>query len=112
MIGDAAYGLASYMLSPHTRTTGLNAKRRNFNHFLSQLRGHVENAFGMLIMRFGCLYRKLRVRFDRRAPLISACMRLHNFCIDANIAVRVAFFCSRPQMVVSPEKTQREAAAP
>jgi hypothetical protein len=25
------------------------------------------------------------VRFDRRAPLIAACMRLHNFCIDKGV---------------------------
>ena len=25
------------------------------------------------------------MRFDRRAPLVGACMRLHNFCIDRRI---------------------------
>jgi len=31
------------------------------------------------------LWRPLEVKFERRAPLIGACMRLHNFCIDKRI---------------------------
>ena len=46
----------------------------------------IECAFGILIQRWGVLYKPLRVDFRRRAPLIAACMRLHNLCIDLRIA--------------------------
>lgn len=34
-------------------------------------------------------WRPLEVRFDRRAPLIGAAMRLHNYCIDRNIGIEL-----------------------
>ena len=42
----------------------------------------IECTFGVLIHRWGILWKPLKVAFRRRVPLISACMRLHNFCID------------------------------
>ena len=57
-----------------------------FDFEQSSNRMPIECAFGILIQRWGILYRPLRVRFNRRAPLIAACMRLHNFCIDERIA--------------------------
>ena len=44
-----------------------------------------ECAFGIIIRRWGCLYRPLRVAFHRRAALIGACIHMHNFCIDMRI---------------------------
>ena len=35
------------------------------------------------------LWRPIEVRFDRRAPLISAAMRLHNYCIDRRIGIEL-----------------------
>ena len=45
----------------------------------------IECAFGILVRRWGILWKPLAVRFDRRAALIGCLMRLHNFCIDKNI---------------------------
>lgn len=46
-------------------------------------------AFGMLIRRFGVFWRPLEVKFKRRAPLIAAIMRLHNYCIDRRITLEL-----------------------
>ena len=42
-------------------------------------------AFGILIMTWGVLWRPLGVLFERRAPLVSACIILHNLRVDAGI---------------------------
>ena len=45
----------------------------------------IECAFGILVRRWGLLWRPLSMRFDRRAPVVCAIIRLHNFCIDERI---------------------------
>jgi hypothetical protein len=42
-------------------------------------------AFGILVRRWGILWRPLEMRFERRTQTIAACMRLHNFCIDKKL---------------------------
>ena len=42
----------------------------------------VEQSFGILVQRWGILWRPLRVAFDRRPKLIRALFHVHNFCID------------------------------
>ncbi len=47
---------------------------------------HTEHCFlGMLIRRWGILWRPLEMKFGRRTAVVTACMRLHNFCIDKRI---------------------------
>ena len=58
----------------------------DFDFHQSSNRMAIECAFGMLVRRWGIFWRPLQVRFDRRASLIGACMRLHNFCIDHRLA--------------------------
>ena len=41
------------------------------------------------VRRWGVFWRALEVRFDRRAPLISAAMRLHSYCIDRRIGTEL-----------------------
>ncbi len=67
---------------PRDRAQG---KGERFDFYQSSNRMAIECAFGILIRRWGVLWRKLRQRFDRRAPLIGALMRLHNFCIDERL---------------------------
>ena len=57
----------------------------DYDFHQSSNRMPIECAFGILIHRWAVLWKPLKVRFDRRAPLIGACMRLHNFCIDKRI---------------------------
>ena len=79
--GDNAFVAADHMIVPGG-TPELDA----FDYVQSSQRMPIECAFGILVRRFGCLWRSLDVRFDRRTPLIGACMRLHNYCIDSRIS--------------------------
>jgi hypothetical protein len=69
------------MITPSNNDPALD----DFDFYQSSNRMAIECAFGILIRRWGVLWRKLRQRFDRRAPLIGALMRLHNFCIDERL---------------------------
>ena len=43
----------------------------------------------MLARRWGIFWRPLEVKFKRRAPLIGAALRLHNYCIDRRIGIKL-----------------------
>ena len=79
--GDAAFSLSNSMITPSG-----DAALDDFDYHQSSNRMPIECAFGILVRRWGIFWRALSVRFDRRAALIGACMRLHNFCIDHNLS--------------------------
>jgi hypothetical protein len=54
----------------------------SFNYFLNQLHIHIENAFALLVGRWGILWRPLSVRLKNQPNLIKCLCKLHNFCID------------------------------
>ena len=79
--GDSAYNAGDNMVTPTSGTR----KNDDFNFFQSSNRMPIECAFGILIRRWGILWKSLEMEFKKRAPVVSACMRLHNFCIDRRI---------------------------
>ena len=78
--GDSAFSFSPSLICPSTLP-----EHDDFDYHQSSNRMPIECAFGILVQRWGILWRPLRCRFDRRAPLIGACMRLHNFCIDERV---------------------------
>ena len=78
--GDAAFALSPSMVTPSG-----DPALDDYDYFQSSNRMPIECTFGILVRRFGVLYKKIKVRFDRRAHLVAACMRLHNYCIDMRI---------------------------
>lgn len=91
LVGDAAYALKPRMLTPF-KGSKAEWNRRNldgtamdsFNFYLSQLRINIECAFGILVRRWGVLWRPLEFSHERQPKLIMACALLHNFCMDNN----------------------------
>ena len=79
--GDAAFTLSPSMIVPSKSDSRLDA----FDFYQSSNRMAIECAFGILVRRWGVLWRPLRQAFHRRAPLLVALMRLHNFCIDERL---------------------------
>jgi hypothetical protein len=77
---DSAFTLSNSIITP-SGDPALDA----FDYHQSSNRMPIECAFGMLVRKWGVFWRPLGVRFDRRAPLVGACMRLHNYCIDRRI---------------------------
>lgn len=100
--GDAAFSLSNWMMTPSGRP-----EHDDFDFFQSSNRMHIECAFGVLVHRWGVLWRPLRVRFNRRASLLSALMHLHNFCIDCKLEVDGEVPISNGFAEVQPNRWQR-----
>ena len=75
ILGDSAFrpGCAG-LLTPGTAA----ATTDNFKYVQSRGRMPAEQCFGILVRTWGVLWRELAVRCDRRAPLLSALIHLHN----------------------------------
>ena len=82
LFGDNAYSNCEYMVTPFKTAQG---SEDDFNFYQSQVRIHVECAFGKLVHRWGILRRPLHsnIGFERITSLVMACCRLHNFCINS-----------------------------
>ena len=80
-IGDSAYALRSYLITPYDNAIhGENDD--NFNFYHSSARIVVECAFGEIDMRWGIFWKPLKFSLARNAMVIDACLRLHNFIVD------------------------------
>lgn len=54
-----------------------------FNHILSSQRITIERAFGILIRRWGILWRPIGFGLNKVAKIARACAMLHNICVDS-----------------------------
>ena len=78
---DNAYPLVGSILKPFVRTKEATFQDA-YNYYLSSLRVIIENAFGILVHRWGILWRPLRYEPVRASQIILACVHLHNFIVD------------------------------
>jgi hypothetical protein len=76
---DDAYVCSSYMLTPYPGRN-IGQQKDTFNFFQSSCRIHIEQAFGMLVRRWGILWRRLEMAMERWPLVILCCMKLHNIC--------------------------------
>jgi len=79
---DEAYAASEVLAVPWPGGGKGDRWRDSYNFYLSSLRIHIEQAFGMLAWRWGVFWRPLRVPFVKRPCLVRACFRLHNSCRD------------------------------
>ena len=77
LIGDDAFALTHFLMKPYSRRN-LTRPERIFNYRLSRARRIVENAFGILANRWGCLLTTLRVAPSTATTIVLACCTLHN----------------------------------
>ncbi|XP_055377139.1 putative nuclease HARBI1 [Condylostylus longicornis] len=82
LVGDCAYPLHTYLMTPFKDYGKLTEKQRKFNYYLSSQRVHIEQSFGILKQKFKILdfinCRDLcQVKY-----IVMACVTLHNFIID------------------------------
>lgn len=82
ILGDAAYPLRKYLITPYRDYGNLTLEERNFNHKFSACRVRIENAFGLLKARFRQLIRLDYNTVRRSSRFIIACCALHNLCIS------------------------------
>ncbi|CAN0265310.1 unnamed protein product, partial [Discosporangium mesarthrocarpum] len=90
IIGDSAYPPSDRLLTPYPGTY-LCPGEDAFNFFHSQPRIKVEQAFGILVMTWGILWKPLRLSIRDTRIIVHACMRLHNFNRKRRMQVETDF---------------------
>ena len=80
-IGDSAYGLQSFLLTPYDNAIHGTAED-DYNYFHSSSRISVECAFGEIDLRWGIFWKPLKFSLSMNCRIIDACMRFHNFIVD------------------------------
>ncbi|CAC5356321.1 unnamed protein product [Mytilus coruscus] len=81
IIGDGAYPIKKWLLTPYRDTGNLNAEQRRFNYVHSSTRSVIERAFGILKGRFKKLQFIEVKKIQTACDVITACCVLQNFCI-------------------------------
>jgi hypothetical protein len=79
--GDDAYVCAESLLTPQPGRN-LSEAKDCFNHWQSSARILIEQAFGILVSRWGVLWRPLRTSVAKSTLIIVTLAKLHNFIID------------------------------
>jgi len=93
ILGHAAYRGTSQILTPYIGN--VSAEESVFSFYHSSIRMCIECSFGILVGRWGILWKPLRVPLHRAPVVIEACMALHNLCIDRSVPqeIRPNTFC-------------------
>ena len=78
LVGDEAFPLKPFLMKPYP-ARGLTGEQRVFNYRLSRARRVSENAFGIIVNRFGVLSRPMNLDPDTATTVTQACIALHNF---------------------------------
>lgn len=81
-IGDDAFPLTRRIMKPYGTANTLTNDQRIFNYRLSRARRTVENAFGILTMRWGCLRSEFLCTPEKVKIIVAACCALHNFLLN------------------------------
>ncbi|XP_063223145.1 putative nuclease HARBI1 [Bacillus rossius redtenbacheri] len=84
LLGDAAYPLREWLLTPYRDYGNLTEAEKVFNRTHSGCRVTIENTFGILKQRFRQLMRVDVWTVDRATKLVLSCCVLHNLCIRGN----------------------------
>ena len=78
---DDAYTCMKRLLTPWPGRS-LSISKDGFNYWQSSARIYIEQAFGILVSRWGVLWRPLRCTLENYANVIVVCCKLHNYIID------------------------------
>ena len=81
LIGDSAYPLLPWLVSPYPHSHNLNRNQAKFNKILSKSRVIVERAFGKLKCHWRCLLKPLEEKTPKVPHTILTCCILHNICV-------------------------------
>lgn len=84
IIGDSAYPIRPYLLTPFRHTAPLSAQQINYNNKFCGSRVVIENCFGILKKRFRQLLLLDFWTVDKITLFIISCCVLHNLCIIAD----------------------------
>ena len=80
LLGDAAYRGIQHILTPFIGNQ--TADESVFSFYHSSLRMCVECSFGILVSRWGILWKPLKVSLRQAPKIVGTCMCLHNVMMD------------------------------
>ncbi|XP_018407209.1 PREDICTED: putative nuclease HARBI1 [Cyphomyrmex costatus] len=84
IIGDSAYSLQTYLLTPFRDNGHLSPRQKLYNKKLSSKRVVIEQGFGRLKVRFRRLkFLNMSLMNEMKIVVVAACV-LHNICIRYN----------------------------
>ena len=84
-VGDGVFPLQSWLLRSYPGQ-GLPEEQRIFNYRLSRARRIIENAFGILAVRWGVFMQPIQSTVEETDRIVKATICLHNFLRQANSA--------------------------
>nr|XP_050042853.1 putative nuclease HARBI1 [Dermacentor andersoni] len=86
LLGDSAYPLEHWLITPVPRHPALSSPEGRFNQAHASMRSLVERCIGHMKSRFRCLqrYRALQYCPAVAEKIVAACAALHNLCLDAS----------------------------
>lgn len=84
LLGDSAYPLRQYLITPYRDYGTLTEQQIKFNKRFSATRVKIENSFALLKQRWRQLTNLDFFEVDRLTNFIIACCVLHNLCISDN----------------------------
>lgn len=83
-IGDQAFPLQKHFMRPYPKSTYQDSRARNtFNYRLSRARNVVENAFGILSVRFRVFRRPFECKLELVDTVTKTTCVLHNYLISS-----------------------------
>jgi DDE superfamily endonuclease len=85
VIGDAAYEPSERLVPMFFGIKKQQEDCDAFNFYASQCRIRIEMAFGLMQMKWGILWRPMRVKLDNVKYIVLALARLHNYVINERI---------------------------
>jgi len=83
ILGYAAYRGTCQIFTPYIGN--VSDEESVFSFYHSSIRMCIECSFGILVGRWGILWKPLRVPLRRAPVVIETCMTLHNLCIDRSV---------------------------
>ena len=82
IIADNAYTATEHLIPVYGGLERLEPGKDDTNYYFSQVRIHIERAFGIMKRRFAILSRPINVSMNNVSPLLMSIARIHNFSLN------------------------------
>lgn len=85
IIADCAYEPSEQVVPMYYGVSKKKAEFDNYNFYASQCRIRIEMSFGLMQMKWGILWKPLKVKLDNVKHIMTCIGRLHNFVINERL---------------------------
>ena len=111
-VGDSAYPLSLWLMKPFKQTATLTEEQVHYNKALSQARGVVEQAYGILKGQWRNLLKPMEEHISTASTTIMACCVLHNICINVGDPTEINLECDEDSYsVIIPDDHEQMGAS-